>query len=53
MPIDPFPDAAIEHHMGATGHDLAQDHFLLTRQLRDYLTMLVRLDREPVIAHAA
>lgn len=31
--------------MGRTGHDFAREHFLLTRHLRDYLTMLVSLDR--------
>src|SRR5262249_16559980 len=29
--------------MGQTGHAYAREHFLLTRQLRDYLTMLVFL----------
>jgi trehalose synthase len=29
--------------MGATGHDFVREHFLLTRQLRDYLTMLLRV----------
>jgi trehalose synthase len=30
--------------MGQTGHEFIRDHFLLTRNLRDYLTMLLRLD---------
>ena len=30
--------------MGRTGHDFVRDHFLLTRHLRDYLTMLVTLE---------
>lgn len=30
--------------MGRTGHEFIRDHFLLTRNLRDYLTMLLRLD---------
>ncbi len=30
--------------MGHTGHDFVRDHFLLTRQLREYLTMLLCLD---------
>lgn len=32
--------------MGRTGHEFVREHFLLTRHLRDYLTMLVSLDRE-------
>ena len=30
--------------MGQTGHDFIREHFLLTRNLRDYLTMLLWLD---------
>jgi trehalose synthase len=30
--------------MGQTGQQFVRDHFLLTRNLRDYLTMLLRLD---------
>ena len=30
--------------MGRTGHEFVQQHFLLTRNLRDYLTMLLCLD---------
>lgn len=30
--------------MGRTGHDFVRQHFLLTRNLRDYLTMLLCLD---------
>ncbi|MFZ5831200.1 MAG: glycosyltransferase [Planctomycetota bacterium] len=32
------------HRMGLVGHHLVRDHFLLTRHLRDYLTMLIYLD---------
>ena len=32
------------HRMGQTGHEFVRDHFLLTRNLRDYLTMLLCLD---------
>jgi trehalose synthase len=31
--------------MGKTGHEFVREHFLLTRQLRDYLTMLLCLQR--------
>ncbi|MBI3462185.1 MAG: glycosyltransferase [Planctomycetes bacterium] len=31
--------------MGRTGHDFVREHFLLTRHLRDYLTMLVCMDQ--------
>jgi hypothetical protein len=30
--------------MGRTGHDFVRDHFLLTRNLRDYLSILLCLD---------
>jgi len=30
--------------MGNTGHDFVREHFLLTRQLREYLTMFLCLD---------
>lgn len=30
--------------MGSTGHDFVHEHFLLTRQLREYLTMFLCLD---------
>jgi trehalose synthase len=30
--------------MGRTGHEFVREHFLLTRHLRDYLTMLLCLD---------
>ena len=30
--------------MGQTGHEFVRDHFLLTRNLRDYLAMLLCLD---------
>ncbi len=30
--------------MGRTGHEFVREHFLLTRNLRDYLTMLLCLD---------
>ena len=30
--------------MGQTGHEFVREHFLLTRNLRDYLTMLLCLD---------
>jgi trehalose synthase len=30
--------------MGRTGHEFVREHFLLTRHLRDYLTMLLSLD---------
>jgi trehalose synthase len=30
--------------MGRTGHDFVRHHFLLTRNLRDYLTLLFCLD---------
>ncbi len=32
--------------MGRTGHEFVREHFLLTRHLRDYLTMLLSLDRQ-------
>jgi trehalose synthase len=32
------------HRMGRTGHDFVRKHFILTRNLRDYLTMLLCLD---------
>lgn len=32
------------HRMGETGHEFVREHFLLTRNLRDYLTMLLCLD---------
>jgi trehalose synthase len=35
--------------MGRIGHDFVREHFLLTRHLRDYLTMLVTL--EPQASH--
>jgi trehalose synthase len=31
--------------MGRTAHGFVREHFLLTRHLRDYLTMLIDLDR--------
>jgi trehalose synthase len=31
--------------MGRTGHEFVRDHFLLTRHLRDYLTMLLCLEQ--------
>jgi trehalose synthase len=31
--------------MGRIGHDFVREHFLLTRHLRDYLTMLLSLDQ--------
>lgn len=31
--------------MGRTGHEFVRDHFLLTRHLRDYFTMLLCLDQ--------
>ena len=31
--------------MGKRGHDFVREHFLLTRHLRDYLSMLLSLDR--------
>ena len=31
--------------MGATGHDFVREHFLLMRQLRDHLTMLLRVSQ--------
>jgi hypothetical protein len=31
--------------MGRTGHEFVREHFLLTRHLRDYLTMLLCLDQ--------
>jgi trehalose synthase len=31
--------------MGRIGHDFVREHFLLTRHLRDYLTMLLTLDQ--------
>jgi len=31
--------------MGRIGHEFVREHFLLTRHLRDYLTMLLTLDR--------
>ena len=30
--------------MGQAGHEFIREHFLLTRNLRDYLTMLLYLD---------
>ncbi|MGH7582674.1 MAG: glycosyltransferase [Gemmatimonadales bacterium] len=39
--------------MGQTGHDLVHEHFLLIRQLREYLQMLLCLDhpgQEPLVA---
>ena len=36
------------HRMGQTGHEFVRDHFLLTRNLRDYLTMLLCLDHPEV-----
>jgi trehalose synthase len=33
------------HRMGQNGHDFVRDHFLLTRHLRDYLNVLLCLDR--------
>jgi trehalose synthase len=37
--------------MGKTGHDFVREHFLLTRNLRDYLTMLLSVQQpdSPVI----
>jgi trehalose synthase len=32
------------HHMGETGHEFVREHFLLTRHLRDYLSMLLSLE---------
>ncbi len=32
--------------MGRIGHDFVRQHFLLTRHLRDYLTMLLTLDQQ-------
>jgi trehalose synthase len=32
------------HRMGETGHEFVREHFLLTRHLRDYLSMLLSLD---------
>jgi trehalose synthase len=37
-------DASKRQRMGQTGHDFVLEHFLLTRHLRDYLTMLLTLD---------
>ena len=31
--------------MGRTGHEFVREHFLLTRQLRDYLTMILCLEQ--------
>jgi trehalose synthase len=31
--------------MGQNGHEFVRDHFLLTRHLRDYLNVLLCLDR--------
>jgi trehalose synthase len=30
--------------MGRIGHEFVREHFLLTRHVRDYLTMLLCLD---------
>jgi trehalose synthase len=32
------------HRMGEIGHEFVREHFLLTRHLRDYLSMLLSLD---------
>jgi trehalose synthase len=32
--------------MGRTGHQFVREHFLLTRHLRDYLSMLLSLDKQ-------
>ena len=32
--------AAKRHRMGQTGHEFVREHFLLTRHIRDYLTVL-------------
>jgi trehalose synthase len=37
--------AGKRERMGRTGREFVREHFLLTRHLRDYLTMLVFLDR--------
>jgi trehalose synthase len=39
-------DASKRQRMGQTGHDFVLEHFLLTRHLRDYLTMLLTLDHQ-------
>jgi hypothetical protein len=31
--------------MGRVGHEFVHEHFLLTRQLRDYLTILLSLQQ--------
>ena len=31
--------------LGQIGHDFVRDHFLLTRQLRDYLTTVLLLEK--------
>jgi trehalose synthase len=38
-----YPDK--RQRMGRTGHEFVREHFLLTRNLRDYLTTLVCLDQ--------
>lgn len=39
--------------MGKTGHEYAREHFLLTRHLREYLTMLLYLDRPEASVYVA
>jgi len=34
--------------MGQVGHDFEREHFLLTRQLRDYLTTVLLLDKPEI-----
>jgi trehalose synthase len=38
-----YPDK--RQRMGRTGHEFVREHFLLMRHLRDYLTMLLCMDR--------
>ena len=33
----------MRHEIGAKGHRFVQDHFLITRHLRDYLTLMISL----------
>ena len=39
-----MPESDRLETLARLGHDFVRDHFLLTRNLRDYLTMLLCLD---------
>ncbi len=46
-------DTDKRQRMGRIGHDFVREHFLLTRHLRDYLTMLLTLDHRASHASVA